>query len=191
MINSSTTKTTHGFRLHLINVALAVLGLLLLALDARAAAGQGNDGRAPGLGDCQKLQVLAGNKIVFHVYAEGVQIYRWNGTSWIFVAPEAVLFASAGDNGAVGIHYAGPTWESVSGSKVVGMVLERCTPDPDAIPWLLLGAVVNEGPGILERVTFIQRVNTVGGNAPVDPGNFPGEVARVLYTAEYFFYRHH
>jgi hypothetical protein len=55
----------------------------------------------------------------------------------------------------------------------------------------LLGAVLNEGPGILERVTFIQRVNTVGGNAPADPGDFPGEVARLPYTAEYFFYRHH
>jgi hypothetical protein len=40
-------------------------------------------------------------------------------------------------------------------------------------------------------VTFIQRVNTVGGNAPTDPGNFPGEVTRVPYTADYFFYRAH
>ena len=30
------------------------------------------------------------------MYAEGVQIYRWNGTSSIFVAPEAELFADAG-----------------------------------------------------------------------------------------------
>jgi len=137
------------------------------------------------------LQVPAGNKVAFHVYAEDVQIYRWNGASWTFVAPEAVLFADAGEDGAVGIHYAGPTWESVSGSKVVGMVLERCTPDPDAIPWLWLGAVSNEGPGIFHQVTFIQRVNTVGGNAPTDPGDFPGEVARVPYIAEYFFYRAH
>jgi hypothetical protein len=136
------------------------------------------------------LQVQAGNKVSFHVYAEGVQIYRWNGTSWSFIAPEAVLFAD-GDDGAVGIHYAGPTWESVSGSKVVGTVLERCTPDPEAIAWLLLEAVSNEGPGIFRRVTFIQRVNTVDGNAPSDPGGFPGEEVRVPYTAEYFFYREH
>src|SRR5262249_47684332 len=103
----------------------------------------------------------------------------------------AVLFADAGDNGAVGTHYAGPTWETNSSSKVVGMVLERCTPDPDAIPWLLLEAVFDEGPGILARVTFIQRVNTLGGKAPTDPGNVPGELARVPYAAEYFFYRPH
>jgi Protein of unknown function (DUF3455) len=191
MMNSS--RTTHAFRLHLLNVTLASLALLmiLLALVAPAGAEPRNDNRAPDLGDCQELQAPAGNKVAFHVYAEGVQVYRWNGSSWIFVAPEAVLFADAGDDGVVGIHYAGPTWESVSGSKVVGRVLERCTPDPDAIPWLLLEAVFNEGPGIFRRVTYIQRVNTVGGNAPTDSGDFPGDLAEVPYTAEYFFYKKH
>ena len=184
------SRTLHPVRFPL-NRTLAALALLLLSLVAPVRTDPGNDSRAPDLGDCQNLQVPAGNKVAFHVYAEGVQIYRWNGTSWVFVAPEAVLFADAGGNGAVGIHYAGPTWESNSGSKVVGTVLERCTPDPDAIPWLLLKAVSNEGPGIFHRVTFIQRVNTVGGNAPADPGDFPGEVVRVPYTAEYFFYRAH
>jgi hypothetical protein len=33
------------------------------------------------------------------------------------VAPEAVLFADAGDHGVVGIHFGGPTWENPSGSK--------------------------------------------------------------------------
>jgi hypothetical protein len=183
------SRTTHAFRTHPLNVTPAALALLLLALVAGARANPGDDHRAPDLGDCQDLRVPAGNKVAFHAYAEGVQIYRWDGTSWVFVAPEAVLFADAGDDGAVGIHYAGPTWESGSGSKVVGMVLERCTPDPDAIPWLLLKAVSSEGPGIFHRVSFIQRVNTVGGKAPTDPGDVPGEVARVPYTAEYFFYR--
>jgi len=190
MMNSSrTTRTTHAFRLHPLDVTLAALTLLLLACVAPAWADPGNDNQAPDLGDCQNLQVPAGNEVTFHVYAEGVQIYSWNGMSWIFLAPEAVLFANAGGDGVVGIHYAGPTWESLSGSKVRGMVLERCTPDPDAIPWLLLKAVSNEGPGVFRRVTFIQRVNTVGGNAPTDPGDFPDEVARVPYTTKYFFYQ--
>jgi len=72
---------------------------------------------------------------------------------------------------------------------VVGRVLERATPDPDAIPWLLLEAVSSEGPGIFDGVTYIQRVDTVGGKAPADPGDFVGEMARVPYTAEYYFYR--
>ena len=143
----------------------------------------------PDLGGCGNLQVPAGHKVAFQTYAEGVQIYRWDGTSWVFVAPEALLFADDGGNGVVGIHYAGPTWESNSGSKVVGTVLERCIVDPDAIPWLKLSAVPNDGPGIFHRVTFIQRVNTVGGKAPTEPGEVVGEEARVPYAADYFFYR--
>jgi hypothetical protein len=163
------------------------LTLLLLALVAPVGAESGNDNRPPDLGECQELQVPAGNKVSFRAFAVGVQIYRWNGTSWDFVGPEAVLFDE--DDDPVGIHYSGPTWESPSGSYVVGAVQERCTPDPDAIPWLLLKAVDSEGPGIFDGVTFIQRVNTVGGKAPADPGDFEGEVVRVPYTADYYFYR--
>lgn len=183
----------HPFGLHPRNVTLAALSLILvlLTLVTPASAGPSNENRTPDLGGCQNLQVPAGNKVAFHVYAEGVQIYRWNGTSWIFVEPEAVLFANAGYDGVVGTHYAGPTWESVSGSQVRGIVQERCTPNSDAIPWLLLGALSTKGPGIFQRVTFIQRVNTVGGLAPTEPGDLSGSVARVPYTAEYFFYRAH
>lgn len=191
MNRSTTTRTAHMFRLHPLNMRLAALALLLLALAALARAEPGHDHRAPNLGDCQHLQVPEGNQVIFQVYAEGVQLYRWNGTSWSFVAPEAVLYADAEAHGAVGIHYAGPTWESVSGSKVAGRVVERCTPDPDAIAWLLLEAVSSQGPGIFRRVTFIQRVNTVDGMAPHDPGDFTGEVVSVPYTTEYVFYRAH
>jgi hypothetical protein len=187
MMNSP--RARHTFDWHHINVTLAVLALFLLALVVPAGANQGNDNRAPDLGDCQHLQVPAGNKVAFHVYAEGVQIYRWDGMMWNFVAPDALLFADAGERGEVGFHYAGPTWESVSGSKVVGTVLERCTPDIEAIPWLLLRAVSSDGPGVFHRVTFIQRVNTVGGIVPTNPGEFLGQLQEVPYTTEYFFYR--
>ena len=74
-------------------------------------------------------------------------------------------------------------------SKAYRAVVDRCTPDPASIPWLLLAAVSTEGPGIFHRVTFIQRVNTAGGNAPAQPGTVIGEEARVPYTTEYLFYR--
>ena len=184
------TRTIRALRWRPFNAALAALALLLLTLVVPAGADPGNDNRAPELvGDCAKLQVPAGHKVAFQTYAEGVQIYRWDGTSWVFVAPEALLFADDGGNGVVGIHYGGPTWESNSGSKVVGTVVERCVVDPDAIPWLKLSAVPNDGPGIFHRVTFIQRVNTVGGKAPTEPGEVVGEEARVTYAADYFFYR--
>ena len=158
-------------------------------VDATAQENQANANRAVDLGACQKLRVEAGSKLVFHAYANGVQIYRWSGTSWSLVGPSAVLSADAQGASVVGIHYAGPTWESVSGAKVVAAVIDRCPSDTNAIPWLLLGAVSADGPGIFHRVTFIQRLNTVGGNAPSSPGTQVGQEARIPYTAEYFFYR--
>lgn len=139
---------------------------------------------------CGSIEVGAGNKLAFHVYARGVQIYRWNGTSWDFVAPVASLFAEPGYFGEVGSHYVGPTWESKSGSKFVGkrVLGTGCTPDPSAIAWLLLEKVSSGGPGIFGSVTYIQRVNTTGGVAPA-PGSTVGEVQEVPYTAEYYFYR--
>jgi hypothetical protein len=169
----------------------SVSAMLMLGLGTLVPVGaeEGNDNRTPDLGDYQNLRVPVGNKVAFQAYAEGVQIWRWTGTSWLFVKPEAVLYDE--ENDVVGIHYSGPTWESASGSYVVGTVLERATPSTDDIPWLLLRAVESDGPGIFHRVTYIQRVNTVGGIAPTEPGSFPGEEVRVPYTADYIFYREH
>jgi hypothetical protein len=138
---------------------------------------------------CDSVQVPLGNKLAFHAYAVGVQRYRWNGVSWDFVEPVATLYADAGFNGKVGTHYAGPTWESNSGSKVVAKRLEGCSPDPTAIPWLLLQMTSTDGSGIFSRVTYIQRVNTSGGLVPTAPGSTVGALAEVPYTAEYYFYR--
>ena len=138
---------------------------------------------------CERLQVESGHTVAFHVYAIGVQIYRWNGTAWDFVAPQATLSASANYEGEVGVHYAGPTWESNSGSKVVARRKEDCTPDTTAIPWLLLESTSTSGPGIFSSISFIQRVNTTGGLKPTTPGLSIGEISQVPYTAEYYFYR--
>ena len=140
---------------------------------------------------CDSLRVEPGNALALRVYALGVQVYRWNGTSWGFVEPVATLFADAHYRGEVGIHYVGPTWESNSGSKVVATRVPDtgCTPDPTAIPWLLLKKVSTEGPGIFGSVTYIQRVNTTGGTPPTAPGSVIGEEKEVPYTAEYYFYR--
>lgn len=170
---------------------VVLLGLVGLATAAMPAARAGDDNRAPDLPPtlCDGLQVPAGNKVAFHAYALGVQVYKWDGAAWVFVRPEATLYADAGYRGKVGTHYAGPTWESNSGSNVVGRRLAGCSPDSTAIPWLLLQAVSTDGPGIFKSVTYIQRVNTTGGLAPAAPGPTVGAEARVPYAAEYYFYR--
>jgi|ERR1051325_3179648 hypothetical protein len=166
------------------------LALCLTALALGATAGLAQDNREPDLtSNCASLDVGDTNKVAMVAFAVGVQIYQWNGSAWVFVAPEAVLYANEDYDGAIAIHYAGPTWESNSGGKVVGLRAAGCTPDPSAIPWLKLSAVTAEGPGIFSRVTFIQRVNTVGGIAPTTPGTAVGQQARVPYKAQYVFYR--
>lgn len=164
--------------------------LCLTALALGSAAGLAQDNREPDLTpNCGNLDVGDTNKVAMVAFAVGVQIYRWNGSAWVFVAPEAVLYANEDYDGAVAIHYVGPTWESNSGSKVVGARVAGCTPDPSSIPWLKLSAVTADGPGIFGRVTYIQRVNTVGGIAPTTPGTAVGQQARVPYKAQYVFYR--
>jgi hypothetical protein len=64
--------------------------------------------RAADLGTCTNLNA-AGSTLVLHAYATGVQIYRWNGTAWTFIAPSAELYADAEGHGLIGTHYAGPT----------------------------------------------------------------------------------
>jgi hypothetical protein len=180
-----------------LNLALSAT---LTALLASAASLHASDNRAPEVP--ASLVVPEGNKVHFHAYAQGVQIYRATasatsptGFAWTFSAPEAVLYDA--DGNIVSIHYAfaGPTrpaWESESGSRVVGArTVAPVTVDSNAIPWLVLSAVPTNtvGPGIFAATTYIQRVNTMGGLAPSSPPTALGEEARVAYTAEYYFYR--
>ena len=139
--------------------------------------------------DCEELKPPSGSKLAAHYYATGVQIYRWTGSAWTLVGPDAVLFADPGHMRKAGTHYAGPTWQSVGGSKVVGSAAKRCTPDSTALPWLSLDAISNDGFGVFRRVTSIQRMHTAGGVAPSVRGTTVGEEVRVRYRAEYLFYR--
>jgi hypothetical protein len=172
---------------------VALFSVAVLALASSTVVRADDDMRAPELpASCGTIQVESGNKVSFHVYAIGVQIYTWNGTAWTLKAPDANLYANDNYKGrGVGIHYGGPTWESNSGGKVVAARVPNtgCTPDATAIPWLLLKSVTTDGPGIFSKVTYIQRVNTTGGLAPAIAGTTVGEEKRVPYTAEYYFYR--
>jgi hypothetical protein len=173
-------------------VAIFAIALTVLAFNSVTRAASSGEIMPPDLpAGCSSIQIEDGNEVAFHAYAIGVQIYRWNGSAWAFVAPEAKLYANAGFNGKVGSHYAGPTWESNSGSKVVAARVQNtgCTPDAASIPWLKLKMVSTDGPGIFSKVSYIQRVATSGGIAPTAPGSTVGEEKRVPYTAEYYFYR--
>ncbi len=165
------------------------IGLTAVAISAAfAPVGLANDNRAPEVPD--DIVVPEGNKVHFHGFAIGVQIYTWNGTDWGSAIPRATLFDDEGN--VVIEHSAGPTWTSNSGSEVVGALPPLSViVDTDSIPWLRLAAdpLRTHGPGILANTTYIHRVNTVGGKAPSENGTAIGQVAEVPYIADYFFYR--
>lgn len=186
----NTSRTTQPAYLHS-NVTQFGIAAVALALTMVATAVRGQEGREPALPSplCDNLQVPEGSVIAFHAYAIGTQIYRWSGTAWVFVAPQANLYADAAYHGQIGTHSAGPTWTSNSGSQVLGLRLAACTPDPNSIPWLKLAGISSQGPGIFDGIIFVQRANTVGGRAPASPGTTVDELAAVPYAAEYYFYR--
>jgi hypothetical protein len=151
-------------------------------------------GTAPTVPD--NLKVPATQTLSLETHAAGVQIYDCKPGKddparfeWVFRAPEADLFDTAGKK--IGKHYAGPTWESNDGSKVVGEVKARDdSPDVNAIPWLLLSAKSTSGVGVLGQTVSVQRVQTIGGKAPAggcSPAQAGTEV-RVPYSAAYYFY---
>jgi hypothetical protein len=142
------------------------------------------------------LNVPDNRVLLLKARGEGVQIYECKVPAeatgqfqWVLKAPQADLIIDKGKK--IGKHYGGPTWESNDGSKVIGEMQQHVdSPNPSAIPWLLLKAKSNEGTGIFKDVSYIQRLDTEGGKAPAtacDSGHTGAEV-RVHYPASYYFY---
>ena len=136
--------------------------------------------------------------------------------------PQATLFTYAfGDAFQIITHFLSPdtnpnefapnplpfgsaTWQSsFDSSKVWGQTLAsisagsdaRC-PNAGSIPCLLLQAIGSEsGPAggrLMTRTTYVQRLNTNGGSAPVSACSVATDIGRqtlVPYSADYYFYR--
>lgn len=109
---------------------------------------------------------------------------------WAFVGPVATLVAGS-DRKAVGKYYAGPTWESMDGSKITGkQVAVAPAPGMGNIPLQLVKTEPAMGAGSMQGVTYIQRLNTKGGVAPAMAcdGMSKGQRRQVAYEADYVFY---
>ncbi len=141
------------------------------------------------------------------------------GVAYVLFTPQATLF-SDDDGGQIITHFFSPnpdprdpdtsaavvapggairaTWvHSQDGSSVWAKLHPNgaAIPDEESIAWLLLDKVgVEFGPtggDILEKTTFVQRVNTKGGLPPKTgcaSANDLGNQAFIPYTADYFFY---
>jgi hypothetical protein len=151
------------------------------------------------------IQVPAGNQPFRVARAVGTQNYVCLSTGWASTAygPQATLFNE--DREQILTHFlsaypAGsdaffPAWQDSRDTSIVwasAVKDAKYTPDPTAIPWLLL-KVVDTAPGPtggdkMLGTTYIQRINTTGGLLPNRTCD-PGDRALVPYTADYYFYK--
>jgi hypothetical protein len=100
-------------------------------------------------------------------------------------------------NQPTGIHYGGidrsltpgPWWESTDDVSRIrgGNALSAPSPNPESIPLLRLVVLERQGSGVFSPVSYIQRLNTVGGVGPLG-GCQTGAKRQVPYTADYYFY---
>jgi hypothetical protein len=124
-------------------------------------------------------------------HAEGAQLYECKAgadgkLAWVFREPIATLLA---DGKTVGRHYAGPSWEHVDGSAVVGKAAGNAPgATPRDIPWLKLEVVASRGSGVLSGVTTVQRINTAGGRLE-GACEKAGSFFSAPYAADYVFLR--
>ncbi len=166
------------------------------------------------------IQVQAGNIPFLKGHAVGTQNYvclpSASGFSWTFFGPQATLFITlkffhSEIQQQITTHFLSPnpdesgtpraTWQSsLDTSAVWGRAIASSTDSnfvaPGAIPWLLLQVVGAEhgptGGAFLTQTTFIHRLNTSGGVAPLtgcSESENVGATALVPYTADYFFYK--
>jgi hypothetical protein len=118
------------------------------------------------------------------------------GGSWV----NAAIATLYGDNCAAVIAHSfssgNPMWTAIADRSSVigrrdGAYLQPGANGPvTSIPWLRLTAIINTGPGMLRDVTYIQRVDTMGGVGPAgscDP-NGTNTLVEVPYSATYYFY---
>ena len=154
------------------------------------------------------------HEVVFVGHAVGTQNYvclpSGTGVAWTLFTPQATLFRSHGQQ--LTTHFFSPNpnpqdnfavraaWQdSHDSSTVWGRVTDSSSDAnfvaPGAIPWLTVEqAGVQEGPlgsGQMTQITFIQRLNTVGGSAPPTGCAVLADVGKrafVPYLADYFFF---
>jgi hypothetical protein len=130
-----------------------------------------------------------------------------SGFAFALFTPQATLFDGADEQ--VITHFFSPnpfengtiraTWRDSRDTSTVWAQVNASSSDPafvapGAIPWLLLQVVgAQEGPtggDALTATTFVQRLNTAGGVAPLTCNSSldVGKEAFVPYTADYFFF---
>jgi hypothetical protein len=134
----------------------------------------------------------AGNVLTSVFQAKGVQIYGCTAGAWTLIEPAATLngLSRKPVKPVTALHFRGPSWESDEDGSLVTGTSPKPAPSatPNSIPQLLVTAAETRGTGVFGGVTFVQRLDTVGGVAPSSACT-AGATTAVPYRAVYRFFK--
>ena len=175
--------------MHITTIAIP-LSALLLAACAPMSARYSQDALPA------SVQVPAGHQVVMQTVGVGKIAYEckakkdMSGHEWVFGGPDAVL----NDRGGMQVGtYVGPpaTWASRDGSAVTATQVAVAPAGAGNIPYQLVKANPATGSGAMQGVSYIQRVATKGGVAPMSACGASNMGARqwVPYQADYIFWK--
>ena len=145
-----------------------------------------------------QVQVPAGNVAVLETTATGLLNYECKANpaaqgaiGWVLVSPQADLVDRTGKQVA---KYSGPpaTWTHMDGSSVVGtQVAFAPRLGSTNIAQQLSKGAPGTGAGVLQNVTYIQRIKTKGGQdlSKACAQNDVGDKLTLPYQADYIFWK--
>jgi len=189
-MNTSLVAVAHRRGARSLGPAVSMLCILVALATARSAAADMLPSDVP-----ESIRAPAGEKVILKAHATGSQVYvcaqsAEGALQWSLKAPDARLHDAKGK--VVGTHFAGPTWKYRDGSEVTGKAVGHTdSPDPEAIPWLLVSATGHKGTGLFTKVSSIQRIHTMGGKPPAAAqctAEKRDQEVRSQYAADYYFY---
>jgi len=146
----------------------------------------------------ERIQVPPGNVVALETTATGLLNYECKANpaasgsiGWVLTSPQAELVDRTGKTVA---NYAGPpaTWTHVDGSSVVGQQV-AVAPRPGAtnLAYQLSKGTPAGTAGVLQNVTFIQRIKTKGGqdlSKSCTQADL-GDKLTLPYQADYIFWK--
>lgn len=143
------------------------------------------------------VKVPAGHRVAMETVGAGDITYECRVKAnmpgqfeWVFAGPDAKLMDRSGKQ--VGKYYGPPaTWEAMDGSKITGTQVAVAPNGSGNIPHQLVKANPAMGSGAMQGVSYVQRIKTRGGVAPMAPcgASAVGQKQIVKYQADYLFYR--
>ena len=175
--------------MHITTIAIPLSALLLTACAPMAA--RYSQDALPAT-----VQVPAGHQVAMQTVGVGKIAYEckakkdMSGHDGGFGGPDAVLNDRGGMQGGT---YVGPpaTWASRDGSAVTATQVAVAPAGAGNIPYQLVKANPATGSGAMQGVSYIQRVATQGGVAPMSACSASNLGAKqwVPYQADYIFWK--